>query len=1042
MYGFDNAIRRSWENPECVAVNRLQMRSPLVPFADEEAAVARDRDKSPWFRSLNGDWAFTLVDRPESAPEGFFAADFDAAKWDSLPVPSNWTMQGYDRPHYTNVQMPFPNKPPTVPEENPTGLYRTEFSVPRDWRGRRIVLHVGGAESVLYVYVNGQPVGLSKDSRLPAEFDLTDYVRPGKNLLAAMVIRWSDASFVEDQDHWWMAGIYREVYLYSTAQTRIEDVFVRGDVTDDYRDGVLRVQGRIESETLLESGWGVRVRLVDANGRNVFRKPVEVPVDAHRNPYQRQWWNLRFEQPVAVPKLWSAEEPNLYTAVFSLVDPDGNLVECLSQRIGFRRVEVRNRELLLNGKAVLIKGANRHEHDDTTGKTLSRETMVADLKLLKQFNFNAVRTSHYPDDTLWYDLCDEYGLYLIDEANIESHAFHSEICSDPRYAQAFLERGRRMVLRDKNHPSVIMWSLGNESGYGVNHDALGGWMRGFDPSRVLHYEAAVREEHGKAEFPGSRVSDVVCPMYTHVDSIIEWAKTTTDHRPFILCEYSHAMGNSNGNLKEYFDAFETYHGLQGGFIWEWIDHGIRKVDEKGREYWAYGGDFGDEPNDSNFVADGLIWPDRTPHPGMYEHKKLAQPLAVRARNLRAGVFEIVSKQDFANLSWLKGSWELTVDGKSVQRGSLAALNTAPGKKLEVTLPLKTPKLTQGQECFLTFSFVTAKATCWAPAGHEVAWEQFRMPFVGASVAPAAVVAPAAKAGDRVTISTDGKTTTVSGPDFSLRVDTSHGVLSDLSVGGRQLLLAGPQLNVWRAPTDNDGIKAWSGQEWKPLGQWLKAGLNDVTLSLRAATVRKRDTVVVIDLEHVGSCAASPSAFVHRHTYTVLPHGEILVANTVVADPSLPSLPRIGVVMTLPTDLEQLAWFGPGPHETYIDRKAGARVGRYESTVTDQYVPYIMPQEHGNHVDCRWLQLTDESGAGLRFVAQPLTECSASHFAAADLYAALHTNELTPRQEVIVTLDAQQRGLGTGSCGPQTLDKYEVKPGTWQFNYRLAPVGVT
>ena len=1039
MHGFDTGSPRSWESPECVAENRLQMHSVLIPFSNEAAALEGEGETSPWFRSLNGRWKFALMDRPESASAEFSKPTFDDSQWDDVAVPGNWTMQGFDRPHYTNVQMPFPHRPPHVPEENPTGLYRTTFTIPRKWNNRRIVIHFGGAESVLYVYVNGQPVGLSKDSRLPAEFDVTPFVKSGKNLLSCMVIRWSDASFVEDQDHWWMAGIYREVFLYATPLTRIEDVFVRGDLEDDYRNGVLSIRGRVEFASGAQPGWTVQIRLVDQKGKDVFRKPAEVSVGVVENPYGKQWANLQFERHVPSPRRWSAEEPNLYTVLLTLVDPRGKAVECVRQRIGFRRVESKDRQLLINGKPVLIKGVNRHEHDDTAGKTVSRETMIADIKLMKQFNFNAVRPSHYPNDSMWYDLCDEYGLYLIDEANIEAHAYINELCDDPRYALAFLERGRRMVLRDKNHPSVIMWSLGNESGYGNNHDALAGWIRGYDPSRPLHYEGAIRLGWRQRKWiagrgvPGVRVSDIVCPMYPAVDAIVEWAKHTRDPRPLIMCEYSHAMGNSNGNLREYWDAIESHHGLQGGFIWDWVDQGLRKVDEKGRSYWAYGGDFGDEPNDRNFCVNGLIWPDRTPHPAMNEFKKIAQPVAVNAKNLHGGVFELVNKHDFINLRWLKGTWEMTVDGQVVQKGKLPVLNLGPGERMEVSLPLKTPPMRQGRECFLNFCFVTAREMPWAPKGHEVAWEQFAMPYTSM----ARRTAPSAAG--MLRLEQTREEAIIHGGNFEIRIDKEAGRLCSVSVGDRELITAGPRLNVWRAATDNDGIKAWTGQAGKPLGRWLAAGLDNVALRTKKVVAEKSGSFVIVTLEHVGSCAASERAFLHTHVCTIAPSGEIFIENTVVADSALPSLPRIGVIMSLSAGLENLTWFGRGPHESYCDRKAGAKVGLYRSTVSDQYVPYILPQEHGNKTDVRWIQLTDDAGTGLKIVAPDLMECSASHFTPHDLFAAFHTNELAQRDEVVVTIDHRQRGLGTGSCGPQTLPKYEVNPGTYQFRYALVPL---
>ena len=684
---------KTWMHPETISLGRLPARASLYPFPDVAAAKAYRPDvdppeSSPYVRSLNGDWRFSLVDRPEAIPPDFAEASFDDANWSDLPVPSNWTMHGHDRPQYTNVQMPFMTAPPNVPDENPTGLYRTVFEVPADWDGRRIVLQIGGAESVLYVWVNGAPVGMGKDSRLPQEFDVTPFVRPGgDNLLACAVVKWSDASFVEDQDQWWMGGIHRDVRLYSTATTYLADVFATATLDDDYRGGKLKITAKPGFSGEPEDGWEIEAQLYGDNGEAVLAEPLRGKVKAATkgyNPYLGPLGVLTLQTDVAAPRLWSSEAPNLYTLVVALRRGEEAVVEATSCRIGFRRIELGDRELLINGKPVLICGMNRHEHDPVRGKAITRESMIADIKLMKQFNVNAVRTSHYPNAEAWYDLCDAYGLYLIDETNLESHGFLRTICDDPRYASQFLYRAVRMVERDKNHPSIIVWSLGNESGYGASHDAMAGWIRHFDPSRPRHYEGAVWGwETGAA---GARASDLICPMYPTIESIVRWAKAdaANDRRPLILCEYSHAMGNSNGSLGDYWDAFETCPGLQGGFIWEWCDHGIAARTEDGRPFMAYGGDFGDTPNDLNFCCDGIVSADREPHPGLWEFKTLAQPVAARWADAESGQIEIRNKRDFTDLSDLSGTWALEVDGREVASGALPKLVTPPGQPGEVS----------------------------------------------------------------------------------------------------------------------------------------------------------------------------------------------------------------------------------------------------------------------------------------------------------------------------------------------------------------------
>jgi len=1022
MYGFGGAEERTWETPECVGIGRLPARSLLVPFPDPEAALANDRESSPWFQSLNGAWKFELSPRPEASPEDFFRREFDDGGWAEIPVPSNWTLQGYDRPHYTNVQMPFPDPPPTVPRENPTGLYRRRFRIPASWKGRRVVLHFGGAESVLYVYVNGRPVGMSKDSRLPAEFDVTRFVEPGENLLAAMVIRWSDGTFLEDQDHWFMAGIYRDVYLYATGPTHIADLFAVGDLDGEYRNGLLKLEVKVGFEGAGSEGWRIRVRLLDARGRDVFREPLEGTVPIRGNPYLFRGRRAAFLQEVRSPHQWSSEIPYLYRLLVSLIDAEGECRESVSCRIGFRKVEIRGRELLVNGRPVLIKGVNRHEHDDTRGKALTRESMLADVRLMKQFNFNAVRTSHYPNHPLWYELCDEHGLYVIDEADIESHAYLASLCHEPRFAAAFLDRGMRMVERDKNHPCIILWSLGNESGCGANLEALAGWIRRHDPSRPLHYEGAL-EWNWYRDHPST---DVICPMYPEIAEIVRFAKSGYGDRPLIMCEYSHAMGNSNGSLSDYWEAIEAHHGLQGGFIWEWVDQGLRKVDERGREYWAYGGDFGDQPNDGAFCQNGMVWPDRTPHPAMFEFKKVAQPVKIEALSLRAGRIRVTNRQDFRDLGWLRGSFELSVDGALVQKGRLPRLETAPGGRDELRLPLRKPVLGPGQECFLDVRFETARETSWAPRGHELAWEQLAMPY-------RAPKPRTRRFEGALHLTEKGARAEISGDAVRLEVDQEKGEITSLRFGGRELLLSGPRLNVWRAPTDNDGIKAWTNQLGRPLGRWLEAGLQDVRLEAASTRVSlSRDGSASIVIRQRAGIGLE-----HRHAYRVWPCGEIEVENIVRVPANLADLPRVGVTLILQPGLDRLTWFGRGPHENYPDRKAGAAVGRYSARVAEMYVPYIVPQEHGGRCDVRWLRLEDAEGAGLSIAAVGLLQFSASHFTSDDLFKAHHTNELEPRPEVILNLDGAHRGLGTASCGPDTLPRYRIKAGVHRFAYRIS-----
>ena len=713
-------------------------------------------------------------------------------------------------------------------------------------------------------------------------------------------------------------------------------------------------------------------------------------------------------------------------------------------RVGFRRVEIRDRAMLINGKRVMIKGVCRHDHDDEGGKTVPRERMRQDVVTMKRFNINAVRTSHYPNDPYFLDLCDEYGLYVIDEANIEAHALHNLICRDPRYAPAFLDHMMNMVQRDKNHPCIYAWSLGNESGGGPNHDAIAGWTRGADPTRLLHYEGGLSKAQCKFDWGTDptrpitwddvhRLTDIVCPMHMAIDEMTEWCRTTKDWRPMIVCEFAHAMGNGSGALGEYYDAFENTPGLQGGFVWQWMDHGIKQRDAQGREYWAYGGDFGDQPNDANFLCDGLVWPDRTPHSGLYELKKLAQPVGMAAVEARAGRVRITNKQDFTTLAWLRGTWELSVNGKRVQAGETGLLRTPPGASEEVRVPFKPPVLTKGDECFLTMRFSVRGATPWCDAGHEVALGQFAVPLPARGRVAARKMSKAA-----MDFSENSRAVTVRGGRSEIVVSKKSGTLTSWRRDGCEMIVSGPRLNVWRAPTDNDGVKAWSGQEQKPLGRWLAAGLNDLKRSVRSFSARNEKGRRVV-LEIVHHIAARGGNFEHREVVSILPTGEVAFQHFVVADKSLPDLPRIGMELTLMPALDRLEWFGNGPHESYADRKRGALVGRYEGSVAKQYVPYIMPQSHGNKTDVRWFSLRDGQRDGLMFSGGRRFDFSASHFTADDLFRALHTVELEPRPEVFVTMDHLQRGLGTSSCGPDALPKYRIPPGSFRFVFRMVPV---
>jgi len=1034
---------RYWENPELISLNRVPMRATAFSFDSVAAAKSVDRDKSPWFQSLDGEWRFKMHKNPADVKPADVATATSRAKWDQLTVPGNWTLQGYGYPHYTNVQMPWGNEPPTVPEDNPTGIYSREFTVPRDWKGRRIILHFGGAESVLCVYVNGEFVGLGKDCRLPSEFDVSSYVTPGrKNLVCAVVVKWSDATFIEDQDQWWMGGLHREVYLYSTPQVHLEDFFVVGGLENGYRDGRFNLDVRTGFPGQPEEGWSVEALLYDPKGKAVFKKPLKKEVHVGRKSDHGRL-RASFDESIKRVAPWSAEVPNLYTLVLTLLDPKGKAVETTSARFGFRSVEVRDRNLLINGERVLMHGVNRHDHHDSKGKALDRETMRLDVLTMKQHNVNAVRTSHYPNDPYFYEVCDELGLYVIDEANLEAHGYYGFFGKEPHWSGAFLDRAVRMVERDKNHVSIIMWSLGNETGPGPNQEAMAGYVRGRDSSRALHYEPGIWVQglpegrpDGVARYDiGHRLTDIICPMYPQLEHILEWADAghPDRRRPLIMCEYSHAMGNSNGGLADYYHLFETMPGVQGGFVWEWIDHGIRQKTKDGVEYWAYGGDFGDEPNDANFVCDGLVWPDRKAHPGLLEFKKLAQPVAVRLKKGKQLQLEITNKDHFRTLNWLAGEWEMLVDGVSVASGAFKVPAIGPREKRALNWSAPKRKFA-GREASLLVRFSSDKKTGWCAAGHPVAWEQLKLP-ASLLEKPEQKAPVAAKLPDIRTRSATRRVVTAN--DLQLALDDKKGGLASVLWKGKPVLLAAPELNVWRAPTDNDGIKLWTGQDNKPLGKWRAMGLDKVTSKLTRAAAGKAGTDSLGSWHFQSTGRGQWSDFRWSYELSIPSRNALRLRAKFKCGRGIMDIPRIGLLFELAPGLEKLEWLGLGPIENYPDRQTGVWRGVHGSKVSDQYVPYIMPQENGLKCGTDWLRLAGQPTSVKVQSAKPVC-FSALHFHPQDLTGAFHTHELKPRRETILSIDAAHRGVGTGSCGPDSFEPYRIHGSDfsldllWQF----------
>lgn len=1035
----ENGLIKMWMDPAVTGVNKLPGHSSHRIFPDAKSAAD---GTNPWEVDLDGVWDFYPAPDPVAA-EAVITGGKPVSKWDSIRVPGHPEMQGFGKPHYTNIRMPFDGEPPRVPADNPTAVFRRKIAIPASWKGLRIVLHFGSAESFLAVWVNGRAVGVSKGSRTPAEFDITSLVAPGAAAeIRVATAKWSDATFMEDQDMWWMSGLPRSVRLVAMPPVHAEDIFLRPQLDEGGR-GTFEAEVLIGADPVPEKPVEVTIQLRDPQGKPVFRKPLRAEA-AWSDPAAwtvRDRGIARFKAAVPKCKAWSHETPSLYTAEITV--RYGKQTSVSRQRIGFRRVEVRDGQLLINGKRVLIFGVNRHSYDPVHGRAVPRERMRQDIALIKKHHFNAVRCSHYPPDPYWFELCDEHGIYVIDEADIETHAFYHSMCRDPRYAASWLDRVMRMVLRDKNHPSIIAWSLGNESGYGPNHDAAAGWVRHYDPTRVLHYEGAIAEfPPGRTPLDGGLATDLICPMYASIQRLLErerelaaaakaprgrHEKLRPCDRPIILCEYSHAMGNSNGSLSDYFHLFRTSSRVQGGFIWEWADHGIPQTDAGGCSYFAYGGDFGDVPNDANFVCDGMVHPDRLPHPAMLEHRYLAQPVTVRGDGRGGLVME--NRQSFTGLRWLRAEWTLFVEGAPLKMGKFTIPDCAPGKSAQVPLPSKAPA--GRTEVVLQIRWIAKSAHGGFVPGEEVAREQVILR------SPAVRTIPVRKARS-ITLDQNEKTATVITGAIRAVWNKRSGQLQSLHGPRGPLLFSGPEAALWRGAVDNDGLKLWSGQDKKPLGRWQALGLDRVKPSdLKFSAVRKGG-VAVLGITARLSGRSRPDDAAWKTTVTFDAEDSFLVEHSIAFGPQdMTDLPRVGATWVTAQGLNRLRYYGRGPQENYCDRKGGALLGVYENDVKGEYFPYVMPQETGHHCDLRWLELRADDGHGLRFDFPVPLEANALHFTSADFFRAKHTTDLRPRAETILTIDAAHRGLGTASCGPDALPEYQITGRSYKWSYRVS-----
>ncbi len=1016
-----------WENEFKNQVNREPMH--VTYFAYENAALAQEADpaQSQYFQSLNGPWKFKWVPKPADRPLGFWKTNYDASHWDNFKVPATWEVNGYGIPIYVNIRYDFDYlikpDPPQVPHQyNPVGSYRREVTIDKSWAGKDIYIHFGAVRSAFYVWVNGQWVGYSEDSKLPAEFNITKYVKPGeKNVIAFQVYRWSDGTYVEDQDMWRMAGVDRDVYLFARNKIHIRNLEIIPDLINNYQDGRLNISLDFLNNANPDlKNYNATIALLDATNKLVKSKKVSL-VDSS------DFKNISIK--VNHPHQWTAETPYLYTVLTTLKNKDGEVIEVIPQKTGFRKVEIRNGVLLVNGKAVLIKGVDRHEMDPITGQVISHERMEQDIRIMKKNNINAVRTSHYPNDPYWYKLCDKYGIYLVDEANLESHGMgygKNSLAKKPDWFLQHIQRDARTVKRDINHPSVIVWSMGNEAGMGINFEKCYRWIKQYDPSRPVQYERA-----GNSAF-----TDIYCPMYPSPKDLVDYIKShDEDRKPFIMCEYAHAMGNSVGNFVDYWDTIRKYYPkLQGGFIWDFVDQGLRKVTDRGDTIWAYGGDYGvDMPNDQNFNCNGLIAPDRSLHPHMYEVRHQYQNIHTTGIDPMTGKIQIYNENFFKDLSNIYMLWEVVADGKVIQKGRIDKLSVGPREKAEETIRYRLPRKAY-RDVFLNVYYKTKTAVNLVPEDWMVAKDQIVV------IKHRNIDLQLRQAGEVQVDSAEG-VITVSGADFAIQFNHQNGFIQSYKVGGVEMIKPGYSLNpdFWRAPTDNDMGAGFP----KLLINWKRASYGGCYLldySIDQSNPQQVALTMHYDLPDVYAALTL--------SYQINGRGALIVSESLRADTSkdVQMLPKFGMQMVLPSGFDQIKWYGRGPVESYQDRKDAAFVGVYSGRVAEQFHPYVRPQETGNKTDVRWLLITNQKGAGLRISSDTLINVNALHYLTKDLDDGLrknnrHSGELTPRPLTALDIDLQQMGLGgINSWGTWPLKQYRLPYGNYSYRFKIEPVG--
>lgn len=1003
---------KTWENHQIDGINRMPARAHFLTFPSKEKALLNNNRYTHAFKNLNGVWKFMFLDAPEYSPEGFFNSDFDVTKMDDITVPGNWQLQGYGKMHYSDLWYNFPINPPYVPTENPTGIYKRTFFVEESYRDKKIIIRFCGVDSAYHLWINGKEVGYSKVARNESEFDITDLIRVGEeNDVTVRVYQWSDGTYLEDQDMWWESGIFRDVELIGVPKDGINDYKVIADLDDEYKNGIFKVEAFLRTTKEVN----VTFELVDAGENTVFTKTVVAKEG-----------KACIDEVIADVNHWTAETPYLYK-LFMTVEDDGQIVEVIPQNVGFRNIRLNGETFLVNGVAIKFKGVNRHDYSPQNGRVVSREEIEKDIILMKEFNINAIRTSHYPNSYYLYDLCDEYGMYLIAETDLECHGFeltgdYKWITDDPSWELAYVSRMTRMIERDKNHPAIIFWSLGNESAFGCNFRKMTDVAHEMDPTRLVHYEGDFDVES----------ADVYSTMYTWIENpkkpylmkdIIEKSK-----KPHIHCEYCHAMGNGPGNLKDYQDLVYAHDKLQGGFVWEWFDHGIESFTESGEKYYRYGGDFGDDPSNKDFCIDGLIMPDRTPSPGLYEYKKVIEPITTTAVDIQKGIINLLSRYDFANLDRFNLVYKVMEDDVILQTGFMAVPSIEARANKDITLPydLSAIKAKPGAHYYVNISYQLREDTRYASSGHELATAQFELPLYkeGIVVRPEGIL----------NVEKEHTTLHVKGANFSLDFNLVNGNLMNIVRDGMQVLSKGPRLTLWRAPISND---------MEIIDKLKKVYF----LHLEHEVVMNIDyhmegNILKVEVDTINSTTNSAWHFKTKYVYTVCPSGDILIdvegtpSGRVDLAPDM--LPRIGVSMHLDKSMEHVRYFGMGPGENYADSKEAAQMGLYANTVDGLFTNYVIPQENGNHMGCKWVSMTNDRGMGLLASTEGDFNFSASWYEDKDLDDAKHTCDLVKRDYIVFNVDYKQNALGTNSCGQWQLDKYRAKFEDFKLSFRLTP----